>query len=386
MNSNTIGASFAKRNESRYADNLKIVYDLLDTVSHDVKTTMSDFHDLSERSRDNGKALEDLMVEIRGVREDDGVSKKLTGLAQLERLEKLDQLERLDSLDRMQSELKSTLALITASLKNEGSHDAELLQQHTDALGTVRDDLAAWKSKQTKTLEELNELRGLLTEASKSRLKDNDTHVSALCKIQDAQASIAADLGRLRDAQADQAQQGTKQLDSVCARLETLAQAPPQASNDELLHAMHGDVRAVLDHLLGIHKQTLVEIEELRTLKADTDARAGAQADAQAAARHEEFERAQAEQLRAEVAQLKKEQRQLQEHCGALKAELSHGVQQLRDCEDRYMRLETQLREMTMSKYKGILGTSALAVLSNNPKSELVVKKRQLRTVSLADN
>ena len=133
-------------------------------------------------------------------------------------------------------------------------------------------------------------------------------------------------------------------------------------------------------------------LEELRAFKAEHESVANLQT--------------KKSQLMAEVAELEKqvaskrsEAAEASEHVVELKSELKHGVSRLEEYESRYSRLEAQIRDMTLSKYKGLLGTGALAVLSSNQQNKensqivpnrnssgnIVIPKRQLRTVSLAD-
>lgn len=487
MNTNAIGTAFGKRNESRYADNLKNLFDVLDSVSFDIRTTKNDFAELSERSRDNGKALEDLMIEIRGVREDDGVSKKLTGLAQLERLDQLDQLSKLeklgkleklaklDSIDTMQLELASIMKnLKSVSNPSKPIHDSETilkLKQDIETLLTAQpksveklDNLEKLiKDKQTLETSLEERLTGLLKKQDEGGLKqqksieslieevsltksiternhkdvvqsiasllkqiteqneNNDKRVQSETnsdntvqedikvikslletksdnKVQDEIKSLKSSLESKSD---DKIQEEIKAIKSLLESrsenlevtrnvqteinaikqiLETSESKEPSNNDSGLAKSVQGDVRAILDHLLGVHKQTMAEIDELRQLKLEI--------------KDFDYLKRQKTEIESEITDLKTERRQLQENCGELKADIKSGVLRLQDCEDRYMRLESQLREMAISKYKGLLGTSALAVLSNNTtnvnnnangKSELVVKKRQLRTVSLAE-
>ena len=467
-----ITESFADRGskkdnrENRYADNLKIVYDILDSVSHDVKTAMDDFADLSERSRDNGKALEGLMREIRGVREDDGVSQKLTGLARLDKLDELSKLDKLDNLDGLSQliDLKKLSGLeqlvkLSKLDKLDGLDKLDRLNQldklsnleNLKILNNLKSLEKLDKLDQLDTLEKLNQndnseaILTQLKELSKlsqleklddlSQLKLLD-QLSGLARLNGLEKLDA--LENLNNLQSLQDLKKLEQLDSLknignleglqklnkldelnklealssltemknltnlkeleglqrlseLDKLDNLSQLKDLAKLEDLsrLDNMEGDIRATLDHLIGVHKDTMIELEELRKLKTEVGSLNAV--------------KKQHADLTQEVTQLKQEQRELLLSCGEMRSELKLGINNLEQCENKYLRLESQLRDLTLSKYKGMLGTSALAVLQsagntassqdsqNNDNSspqkinQLLVKKRNLRTVSLAE-
>lgn len=353
------------------AESLLHLKSCLHSVEENVKITRRDFESLSRRSRDNGAALEQLMAEIKGVRENDGTSEKLTGLAQLDMLKKLDQLDnlkRLDAIDREFQKLAARASSAAAIDATMTANIAELLDETSrkveGLVGEISRLLTARTSCDRVALEQ--ELAPLKQLAHLERLEK-------LCVLDDAPAhlnAIAKKLDYLEELKKLDNLEGIvrrDQLENVqLALLEALSRI--EAKAEEAAAAARAESQIKLDLLLQKLMAQETELCQYRS----------------------QFESL--EDLGKRIASLNAEKDRLVALTSELKTELRSSVGRLEETEKRYTSLHNKMRDMMFSRYKGVLGSGALAVLDRNEaalqdkENAVVVRKRaQNRSVSMTN-
>lgn len=367
----TRSGPFASRGDAHLGEALNGLQSQLAKVSDNVSTVQEDFNELAERSRYNGEALEKLMLEIKGVREDDGVSRKLTGLARLDKLDEFAQVlnERL-SPESFSSHLKGISEEID-SLRISLSDSVQS--------GPLARELASFKQQLTQSIDksQFDELHSMLVaerahaDSEVTRRLDEifdtvrKTELRSEESLDSAQCDILTKLEDLRT--------------SVAKQQEALNTIQVHSSPREL----QGEVRAIQDHLLGAHTTQSNEVKRLNEVIMQKDVEL-------ADFRQRENLQVSEQELKDRIQGLQRTEMELIGHNGELKADLKHHVARLEELQDRYNALERSLRDMTLSKYKGLLGSGSMAVLSMNKNKEnepepLKLPKRQLRSVSLMD-
>lgn len=160
--------------------------------------------------------------------------------------------------------------------------------------------------------------------------------------------------------------ENVKLLPDMSAKIKNLERITTDTNFTEL----QGEVRAVLDHLLGVHSTTA---DSLRDAQIELQ---------QFKDKHASLAELDQEILRRKstITDLEDREKQLLTHNAGLKAELHANLEHLTMAEERFAKLGRQLREND-KETKTVLGKHE--VHSNNKENEIVMPKRQLRSISV---
>lgn len=363
---------FASRNDSHFGEAMNNLQSQVSKIGDSVSAVQEDFNELAERSRYNGEALEKLMLEIKGVREDDGVSRKLTGLARLDKLDDFAQtLNDFANNDFMQRQLDVVTEKIDA-LQQNFSNDS-LPMSLTRELTSLREEMA-----RSNVVSRVDDLHHILTTGK------TVVDVDCFRRLEEALAGLQAAESRSdRDTPSPESRELLAQMEGLNLSLSRQEESIKSIMGSSFSRELQGEVRAIQDHLLGAHTAQNKEVKQLNEIVS--------QQNAELAELRQRIELQTTEQeLKSRIETLRQTETELIGHNGELKADLKHHTSRLAELEERYSSLERSLTDMALSKYKGLLGSGSMAVLSLNKNKEneaapLKIPKRQLRSVSLMD-
>lgn len=358
----------------------------LKKVSLNVIETRDEFVSLSDRSKDNGVALEGLMAEIKSFVAISNThhTNQVRELARLNQLEQLDKLEHLDKLGTHVRDLELQQHELNARMDLWKKFDEDGLFDQIKQLNTI-----PGKLKSLEKLDNLDQLKMLADlKGAVDAFKSDKQVLHQIQRLGDQSAES-------NTAMAVSVEKLSKQLDQLTQR----ADQPPTEDNNKLIESLNaklnasdttpllneiiaklesadnfrqlqGEVRAIQDHLLGEHDSTRKELEELRRTVHEQAA---------------EIERFQSlheseKALAARVEKLQQQEKVLLAHNTQLKTELKSSAQSLASAEAKYRELEGHVREVMLSKYQAAIETT------NSAKdSDIVIPKRrtQNRSASL---
>lgn len=408
--------TFASRNDDRnsesVSDGLHDIQSRLKKISLNVVETRDEFINLSDRSKDNGVALEQLMSEIKSFVAISNThhTNQVRELARLNQLDQLEKLEHLDKLGNHVRDLELQQRELNARMDLWKKFDDDGLFDQIQQLNTVPSRLKSLEKldnlDQLKLLADLkgavdafkadkqlnNQLERLGTDLGsglqqlRTRLDNlassNDTTSRKLTEklestsplLSEKMDTLLAQFGTLPAA-------STEKIDAVLAKLD--AQKPRNDPNEQLLSEIaakldkydvgskvQGEVRAIQDHLLGEHDETRKEVNELRQKVLEQNT---------------ELEKYRSlygphEKLLANIEKLREQERRLIAHNAELKTELKVSTESLAANEAKYRELENHVRDVMISKYQAAIDTTNVV-----KDSEIMIPKRrqQNRSVSL---
>lgn len=429
-----LGSYSSRSEKDTVAANLEEIQTRLKKVSANVVETRDEFVSLSDRSKDNGVALESLMAEIKSFvaisnTHHTNQVRELARLNQLDQLEKLEHLDKLGNhvrdLELQQRELNARMDLwkkfdedglfdqikqlntIPAKLKSlEKLENLDQLKMLADLKGAVDafksdkqvlgqiqrlgDQSAESSMAVQAAVDKLSKQLDQLERASQPRAKPDTKVLGEVQRLGDQSAAsnqavlaavekLSKQLDQLEKANQPQAEPNTKALEALSAKLDAsdpsllLNEIIAKLDNSDNSRQLQGEVRAIQDHLLGEHDDTRKELEELRCT---------AQEQAAELERFRKLHESE-EALAARVEKLEQQEKVLLTHNTQLKTELKSSAQSLASAEAKYRELESHVREVMLSKYQAAVETTSL------PKDrEIVIPKRRNahRSVSLQNN